>query len=387
MTSLLLHLFNPHGLSAQDPRIRRRFGTLAGAVGIIVNLLLFAAKFTAGSLFASVAVVADAFNNLTDAGSSIISIISARISAKPADREHPFGHARIEYIASMVVSFLILYIGIQLMKDSVNSLIHAEETESGLLTIIVLVCSICMKLWLFLFYRKVGKVTESSVLRASALDSLSDCISTGAVLVSALIVHFTSFAPIDGIMGALVSIFILIAGIRILRDTMNSLLGEAPMEDVTRAVLDIVARHPDALGVHDMLVHSYGPGHTLVSMHVEVDGEGDIYDLHEMIDNIERQVHAQLGIICTIHMDPIVIHDERVNELRNMVSECVKEVDERIDVHDFRCVIGRGHTNLIFDISVPFEIEESEEELKTRVSDAIRTHNPDCFCIITVDRR
>ncbi|MGN1207300.1 MAG: cation diffusion facilitator family transporter, partial [Eubacteriales bacterium] len=305
MTNLLCKLFVKDHQNLEDPRVRARYGVFSGIVGILVNLLLFAGKLIVGVIFSSVAIMADAFNNLSDAGSSIVSMVSFRISAKPADRDHPFGHARIEYLASMIVSFLILLIGFELITESIGSIRNPSDSPIDIIAMVILGASILMKVWLFFFYRGVGKKIDSGVLKASAFDSLSDVISTSAVLVTTIIIHFTGFTILDGIVGLIVACLIIVGGIKILRENMNSILGEAPSEEIVDGIREVVREYPEALGIHDLIVHNYGPGHTIASLHIEVDGTQDLFALHDVIDNIERQMREQLQIECTVHMDPI----------------------------------------------------------------------------------
>ena len=389
MTNFLLRIFLGKQPDMENPKTRERAGTFSGIVGIVVNLLLSAAKLIAGILSSSAAVVADAVNNMSDAGSSLISLVSFRISGKPADRKHPFGHARIEYIASMIVSFLILLVGTELLFDSLRTLFglgEADPIEISLLTILVLAGSILAKLWLALFYRKVGKMTDSSVIRAAAADSLSDCASTLAVLVSSVVIRYTGLTVIDAAVGLAVSALILIAGVRILNETKNSLLGEAPVDETVRAIENIVSEYSEVIGVHDLIVHNYGPGHLFATFHAEVDGDGNIYHLHDVIDNLEREIREKLGILCTIHMDPIAVNDERVGALYRFTEGCIAKIDPNITVHDFRAVIGTTHTNLIFDIVLPFESQYTPEEICEAIGKQVAAEHPDYYCVITVDR-
>jgi cation diffusion facilitator family transporter len=359
---------------------------MSSIVGIFVNLLLFAGKFIVGTLFTSVAIVADSFNNLSDAGSSIISLVTFRISGKPADRGHPFGHARIEYVASMIVSFIILVIGFQLLVDSFKAVINPSETQADLLAIAVLSGAILFKLWLFLFYRKIAHKIDSTVLKAASVDSLSDVASTGAVLVSTLIIRFTGWTILDGIVGMIVAVMILIAGIRILRENMNSIMGEAPVAEVIDSIKEVVSHYPDALGIHDLMVHNYGPGHIIASLHIEVDGSKNIFELHDTIDNIERQIRDVLHIACTVHMDPIVVNDPLVTELHTKIQNLVREIDPAMNIHDFRYIHGTTHQNLIFDVAVPFEVKKSNDEVKREIEERIKKINPSYCCVLTIDR-
>ena len=388
MTDLLIKLFVKDHTKPEDVAVRERYGVFSSIVGIITNLILAGLKLVAGLLSFSIAIVADALNNLSDAGSSIISFVSFKIAAKPADKEHPFGHARIEYVSSMVVSFLILLVGFELMKDSVSGLFSKEGTELAVttLTYVILGVSILLKLWLGLFYRKIAKKIDSSVVSAAAADSFSDCASTSAVLVSSIVIGISGWWFIDSIVGLAVAVMIIIAGIKILNETKNSLLGEAPIQEVVDSIKKTVEKYPEVVGIHDMLVHNYGPKTYIVSLHAEVDGSQDIYELHDAIDNIEKEINEDLRILCTIHMDPIVTNDETVNELRTFTLDTVKEVCPEATIHDFRTVIGQTHTNLIFDLVLPFDVKEKPETVVESVKAAISKKRSECFCVITVDR-
>ena len=372
-----------------EQKRREKYGTFSSIVGIATNVVLAAFKLIAGLLSGSVAVIADSVNNFSDAGSSGVSLLSFKIAAKPADRDHPFGHARIEYIASLIVSFLIIHVGLDLFMDSAANIFKGNEIDAleiQTLTIIILSVSILMKLCLALFYSSVAKRINSSVIKAAAADSLSDSISTTAVLASSIVVYFTDFAIIDSIVGLIVSLLIVVAGSKILLETSNSILGESPVESTVKNIEKIVSEYPQIIGVHDMIVHNYGPGHYLASFHAEVDGEDDIYELHDVIDNIEKRILTELNIQCTIHLDPVAVNDPTVAELLGLAKDCIKEIDESITVHDFRAVIGVTHTNLIFDIVLPFESKLSPKDAKRIIADAIAAKKSNLFCVITVDR-
>lgn len=388
MTDLLTKIFVKDHTNPDKPEVRERYGVFSSIVGIITNLILAAIKLIAGLLSFSIAIVADALNNLSDAGSSLISFVSFKIAAKPADKEHPFGHARIEYVSSMIVSFLILLVGFELMKNSVSGLFNKEgaKLEITTLTYIILSVSIVLKLWLGLFYRKISKKISSSVVAAAAADSFSDCASTSAVLVSSIIVGLSGIWYIDSLVGLAVSVMIMIAGIKILNETKNSLLGEAPIQEVVDSIKHTVEKYPEVVGIHDMLVHNYGPKTYIVSFHAEVDGSQDIYLLHDAIDNIEREINEDLRILCTIHMDPIVTNDETVNELRAFTSDTAKEICPEATIHDFRTVVGNTHTNLIFDLVLPFDIKESPDKIVEDLQRLIFEKRENCYCVITVDR-
>ena len=386
MSSLLFKLFIKDKDNIKNAGVRHAYGALAGTVGIILNMFLAVIKFTAGILSGSVAITADALNNFSDAGSQVISLLSFKMAAKPADRDHPFGHARIEYVASMIVSFIILIIGADLFKSSIQSIFHPGELSFGILPIVILSISIIIKLWLAIFNRKIGKKINSSVIRATATDSLGDAIATTAVLISMIIFRLTGFNA-DGYMGILVSAFIFIAGIKILIETKNSILGSATDPEVIEAIYEISREYPEILGIHDMIVHNYGPGNTMASLHAEVDGAANVFDTHDVIDTLENRLFRDLGVRATIHMDPIVTDDERVNALRLRVAQEIAAIHPDFSIHDFRFVEGRTHTNIIFDVSVPFEVAMTNEEIKKLADERISAINEHYFAVITIDRQ
>ena len=389
MTTLLIKLFIKNYNETSDPVVRKNYGTLSSVVGIIVNLLLGAMKLIIGFISGSVAIMADAFNNISDSGTSIITLISFKMASKPADKEHPYGHARIEYIASMIVSFIILLVGAELLLDSGKTILgfsDQRQTDISNITIIVLAISIILKLLLGLFYRKISKIIDSSVIKAAATDSFSDTLSTAAVLVSSIVIKISGWYIIDAIVGIGVSIPIIIAGLRILNETKNVLLGEGPVDETVAKIEKIISDFPDIVGIHDLMVHNYGPNKFVASFHAEVDGKKDIYYLHDMIDNAERRIKEELNIQCTIHMDPIVTDDDEITKLREFLIETMKEADVNFPIHDFRTVIGNTHTNMIFDIVLPFDNPMTEEELIYKISVAVHKKRSDCYCVITVDR-
>lgn len=385
MLDLLCKLFIKNSGDSKDPAVRRAYGMLMSIVGIVANILLSALKLIFGTLSGSISVTADALNNLSDAGAQIISLISFKMSSKPADRDHPFGHARIEYVASMIVSFLVLLVGVELMKESIGKIFSPTDSEFGTGVIIVLAISIAVKLWLAVSGRKMAKKIGSSVVAAASADSFSDAIATSAVLVSALICRFFNIRT-DAYMGVAVSVVILVAGIKILNDTKNSILGSPPDPEVVEGIHEIARRYPEILGVHDLVVHNYGPGNTIASFHAEVDGKGDVYLIHDVIDNVEKILWSELHVRATVHMDPIVTDDEKVSELRSLAREVIKRIDSRMDIHDFRFVEGVTHSNLIFDITVPFEIKMSDEDIIALAEKGIREIHPDFCSVVTLDR-
>ena len=389
MTKLLSRIFIKNYKDTSNPSVRKSYGTLASVVGIIVNIILAAIKLIAGFLSGSVAILADAFNNLSDSGSAVITLLSFKLSSKPADKEHPYGHARFEYIASMIVSFIIMLVGGELFLDSAKTLVgigEAKSTEISYLTIIILSVSIILKLWLAVFYRYIGKRIDSTVVRAASPDSFSDTISTLAVLISSVIIKFTDWQMLDAIVGIIVSIPIMIAGFKLLNETKDILLGEGPVDETVNAIQKIIADFPDIIGIHDLMVHNYGPSKFVASFHAEVDGKMDIYYLHDMIDNAERRICEELDIVCTIHMDPIVTDDENVTALKDFLLETMKEADLDLSIHDFRTVIGQTHTNMIFDVVLPFDHPLSEDEVKAKISSVVHQKRDNCYCVITVDR-
>ena len=388
MTELLCRLFVKDRENIKSPEVRRSYGTLASIVGIIVNLILATGKIIVGVLFGAISLAGDGINNLSDAGSQIISLISFKMAAKPADRDHPFGHARIEYVASMIVSFFVMLVGWNLFRESLEKILDdsiVTDDSNVWLMVGVLAVAIISKLWLVLFNRKIAKKIDSAVMRATAADSLSDACASSAVLVAMLVFKFTGI-DVDGYMGIAVAVVIFIAGIKILNDTKNSILGEAPSDDVVKGIEAIVAEFPEALGIHDMVVHSYGPNKFVANLHIEVDGSKDIFESHDMIDLIEKRLNSELGILSNIHMDPIVVDDAENDAMRAFVLECVKAVDERLNIHDFRFVKGKTHTNLLFDISVPFEVKMSNNDVIAAVQDKVSETRPDHFIVVNVDR-
>lgn len=394
MTTLLIKTFIKNPEDVKDARVRSAYGTMVSVVCIVLNLLVAAGKIAMGALFGAISIMADGMNNLSDAGSSLVSLISFRMAAKPADREHPFGHARIEYVASLLVSVIIILVGWTLFTDSIGTLVEllqstepASVSDAGWLTYAVLGVSIAVKLWMFFFNRKIAKKIDSSVMRATATDCLSDAGATLGVLAAQIAAFYLGLPWLDSAVGIAISVLIIIAGIRVLGETKNSILGEAPDGEVVDGIKALVGEYPEALGIHDMMVHSYGPGHHIASLHVEVDGEADVYHTHDVIDNIEKRLHAELGIIATIHMDPVVTNDERVNALRERTGALIKEIDAGLSMHDFRVVAGPSHTNLIFDIEAPFECKLSEAEIKQAVADRLSGWEGTFFAVITVDRQ
>ena len=370
-----------------EEQTRSAYGKLCGIVGIFLNLLLFAGKFFAGLLSGSIAVTADAFNNLSDAGSSVVSLVSFRISEQKPDAKHPYGHGRIEYIAGLIISAVIIIMAYELIKDSVGKIIHPEETEWSVVVLVILIASILVKCYMAFYNARLGKRYDAAALRATAIDSLSDCVATTVVLLCTVLSHLFGW-KIDGYAGVLVGGFILLAGIRAAKEVINPLLGEPPEKEYVDSIEQLVlAFDPAILGVHDLMVHDYGPGRRVISLHAEVPAEGNILELHDIIDNLEHRLCTDLGCIATIHMDPVVTGDPRVDELRYAVTDILASIDERISMHDFRVVFGPSHTNLIFDIVLPFDYPTSEEDILEDIDSRVKSKlGPTHFTVIQVDR-
>lgn len=384
MTDLLCRLFVKDAGNLASPRVRSAYGSLAGAVGILCNLLLFAAKLTVGMLCGSVAVTADAVNNLSDAASGIISLLGFKMAARPADADHPFGHARYEYLAGLTVAVLILHIGIELLKSSVDKLIAPTPIAFSPITVAVLIGSIAVKLWLAAFYRKVGKRIDSGTLEASAADSRNDVISCAAVLVSICLSPVVG-AWLDGGIGLVVALFILWSGIGLIRDTLTPILGKAPDPALVEQVRAEIMQSPSALGIHDLIVHDYGPGKQFASVHVEVDAAGDIIAIHDEIDNIEHTLLSKYGLHTVIHMDPIVTGDAEIAVLRETVSDIVTAIDPRLSVHDLRMVPGTTHTTLVFDCVTPPGYPTESQVLCDRICSEVTAYRADIRCVIQVE--
>lgn len=368
-----------------DPRVRRLYGMYTGSFGLAVNILLAAGKIFIGWLSGSAAITADGFNNFADSAASIVSLISFRMATKPADREHPFGHARIEYVGATVVGLLTLLIAWEMGKRAFNQIISPEPVRFSWVFVAILAVSMVLKLALYAVNRKTGAIIDSQVMRATAIDSLSDVAATAAVLISLIAGRVTAL-PVDGIISLLVSLFIVRAGIGILKDTINALIGERPDQALEERILAYIRSNPNVLGVHDLVVHDYGSGRTFTSAHVEVDAGRDIIELHEAIDAIERKLAEQEGISLVLHMDPIVLDDPQLNALRDEVDALVRGMDPDFSMHDFRVVPGRDHTNLIFDVVVPPEYPLTDEALKSRIDRQIREIDPHYYTVIVFDR-
>ena len=383
MIEFLIRRFVPDWQQVQRTDVRERYGTLAAAVGILSNIFLCIIKGLIGLFSGSIAVTADAVNNLSDAGSSVITLLAFKIAGKPADEEHPYGHARMEYISGMAVSFIIILLGLELMGSSFEKILHPEEVGVSALTYLVLIVSIAVKLWQGMFNRNLGKRISSEALQATAADSLNDVFSTGAVLLSTLVYQFTAI-PIDGWVGMLVAIFITVSGVKLIMETGSPLLGQAPDPQMVRELEEKITAYDGVIGIHDLQVHNYGPGRVFATVHAEVPANRDILVSHDIIDNIEREVGHEMNLNLVIHMDPVVTDDERLNQLHAQVQLIVAGIDSNLSMHDFRAVFGPTHTNLVFDVVVPPGFSLSDSELSRRIEQQVQALGS-YFCVITVD--
>ena len=364
---------------------REQYGILCGLTGIFFNVLLFIGKFFAGFFANSIAIMADAFNNLSDAGSSFITLAGFKIANQKPDPDHPFGHGRIEYISGLLVSIIILLMAFELIKSSIGKIITPTAIETDTITYIILVVSVFVKLYMAFYNRSIGKKIGSVAMSATATDSISDCIATTVVLLTSIIAQFTGL-HLDGYCGVLVAIFIFIAGIKAAKDTIDPLLGTPPEREFVEKIESIVLSHEDILGLHDLIVHNYGPGRVMISLHAEVDAHGDILVLHDLVDNIEHELKTKCNCQALIHMDPIINDDEEINQLKRDISALIKEIDEKMTLHDFRVVKGPTHTNVIFDVVAPYSLPFKDEELKQIIAAKILDKFPCHFAVIEIDR-
>ena len=385
MIELLSRIFIKNRDKVNDPAVRRAYGTLCSVYGIFLNVLLFAGKYFAGVLSGSVAIVADAFNNLSDAGSSVISLLGFAIAGKKPDLDHPFGHGRAEYLAGLLLSALIVAMGVELGKSSIEKIISPEPVEAALLPALILLASILVKFYMSLYNKAVGKKINSPSMEATATDSLSDCIATTVVLLSMGISYFFH-VNVDGWAGLLVAAFIIFAGYNAMRDTLSPLLGKAPDPELVKEIEETALSHPEIVGIHDLIIHDYGPGRGFVSLHAEVNGKGEIFELHDAVDQAEREIREKFGILATIHMDPIDCDNEQLNQLRDAVADKLTEIDPRIKIHDFRMVPGPTHTNLIFDALVPADLKTTDGELSKRIADLVHRSWKKYYAVVDIDR-
>lgn len=385
MIEFLAKYLIPHRENTADETVRQAYGTLCGIMGIIFNLLLFAGKYLAGMLAGSIAVMADAFNNLTDAGSSIVTLLGIRLAGKQPDPDHPFGHGRVEYISGVVVSIFIILVGVEIGKDSLGRIQAPAPMDTGPLSVAILAISLLVKLYMFTYNRAIGKKINSPVLLATAVDSLSDTVTTSVVLCSMLLARFFGI-NIDGWCGLLVAVFIVYSGIKSTSETLSPLLGNAPDKEFVEQIETIVLSYNEIVNIHDLVVHDYGPGRRMVTLHAEVPGDGDFQALHDAVDSAESELREKLGCMATIHMDPISVNDEKIASMRLQLSLYASELDPDITIHDFRIVEGPSHTNVIFDAVLPYHTKLTPKELIALLSSFVSITWKNHRAVITVDR-
>lgn len=386
MTDLILRIFVRDHKNTEDPAVRDKCGRVAGAVGIVTNFLLFLMKIIVGTVFHSVSVTADAVNNLTDSGSSVVTLIGFKMASKPADEKHPFGHARIEYLSGVIVSFIVIFLGLQLGMSSIEKILTPEENALTPVALVVLVISILAKLWQCLFYRKVGRMIKSESVEATSKDSRNDVIATSVVLLGAVITMLTG-VNLDGYMGAAVALFIVFTGVQLTISTADPLLGQAPEGELVQTITEKMLSYPGIIGMHDLAVHNYGVGRCFASAHCEVDAKNDILVSHDLIDNIERDFSRDLGIHMVIHLDPVIVGDARTDALHCKVQSLVTALYPTVTIHDFRVIWGVTHSNIVFDAAVPFSVKDSDAVITKKLEAEIQKLDPDYRTVVTIDRR
>lgn len=386
MTDLILRIFVRDHKNTEDPAVRDKCGRVAGAVGIVTNFLLFLMKIIVGTVFHSVSVTADAVNNLTDSGSSVVTLIGFKMASKPADEKHPFGHARIEYLSGVIVSFIVIFLGLQLGMSSIEKILTPEENALTPVALVVLVISILAKLWQCLFYRKVGRMIKSESVEATSKDSRNDVIATSVVLLGAVITMLTD-VNLDGYMGAAVALFIVFSGVQLTISTADPLLGQAPEGELVQTITEKMLSYPGIIGMHDLAVHNYGVGRCFASAHCEVDAKNDILVSHDLIDNIERDFSRDLGIHMVIHLDPVIVGDARTDALHCKVQSLVTALYPTVTIHDFRVIWGVAHSNIVFDAAVPFAVKDSDAVITQKLEAEIQKLDPDYRTVVTIDRR
>ena len=386
MTNFLIRHFVPHAGETKDPSVRQRYGVLSGMTGSVCNAFLFALKFIIGTLTASVSITADAFNNLSDGLSSLVSVIGFRVSGKEADEEHPFGHGRTEYIAGLIVSFLILMVGVEFLQTSVDKILHPTETGFSWILMGILAASLLVKLWKGLFNRNLGQRIDSPVLTAVMRDSLNDVAATSLVIVGMIVGQYVSW-PVDGYVGILLALFILWSGISSARDTLDPLLGQAADPQLAETLRALVMEAPSIVGVHDLIIHNYGAGRMLASLHAEVPGNGDIFAMHEEIDAAEKRVYQETGVILVIHMDPILIGDEKTDAIHEKACAVLQNLDSELKLHDLRVVDGKNRINVVFDLVVPYRYKNEElPALRREIQKRMEQIDPRYQTVIQIDR-
>lgn len=385
MIRLLAGMFIKNKDQIEKPEVRRAYGMLCSIVGISLNVLLFAGKYLAGVLSGSIAITADAFNNLSDAGSSVITLVGFKFSGMKPDKDHPFGHGRIEYLSGLGVAMLIVLMGFELFKSAVGKIMNPEPVETGVLTVVILGISVCVKLYMSFYNRSIGNKIDSEAMKATATDSLSDSVATSAVLISMLAAYFTG-AMIDGWCGLIVAVMVLYAGYKAAKDTIDPLLGGPPSKEFVNSIREIVMSHEEIIGIHDLVVHDYGPCRCMVSLHGEVPANGDIVALHDLIDHIEKELEEKLGCEAVIHMDPLETDNEIITEMKHELLTHINSELPGISIHDFRMVQGPTHTNLIFDAVVPYGASMTNEEIQEALEKLVLKHWEKCFAVVHVEQ-
>lgn len=381
---MLAKLFIKDYKNVNEPKVRNAYGILATVAGLVCNAILCVAKITVGVLSKSMAILADGLNNFTDAGSSVVSMLGFRWANKPADKEHPFGHARYEYITGLIIAFIVLFLGFELIVSSVEKITAGEKTVATVIMMAVLAFSVVVKFGMFFYYRSVSRKIGSGSLKAAGVDSLNDCISTIAILVCTVITYFTG-TELDGYVGIAVALFIVFNGIKLIKETMSPLLGEKPSPSLVKKISEEICAYDGVKGIHDLIVHNYGPNRYFASVHVEVDARTDVLESHELADTIEREF-LEKGINLVIHMDPVIVDDERVNALKQIAVDALKNIDESLTLHDFRVVWGENRKNLIFDVVVPYGFRLTDKELISSLDEKIKETDPAAYPVISVDK-
>lgn len=385
MTKFLIQKFIKNPDDINNLKVRRNYGTLSSVVGIICNVFLFILKYIMGTLSGSISVVSDAFNNLSDSAGCMVTLLGYKLASKPADKDHPFGHGRMEYLTALTIAVLILIVAFELFRNSVNKIIHPEKLTFSLIVLISLLVSILIKLWMSFFNAFLGKKINSSVMLATAKDSRTDVIATSATCIAVISSLYTNL-PVDGIMGLVVSLFIFKSGIDIVKDTVDNLLGKPVDSDIVYAIKEMIGESDKIIGIHDLVVHNYGPGNMIGSLHAEVKSNEDFVFVHDMIDELERRIHRELNILMTIHMDPIETDNEQVNLSLDMIRNIILDIDPCLQIHDFRLVAGDTHTNLIFDIVVPYDCKYNNDDIKELIDKQLDKMEDNYYTVITFDR-
>lgn len=384
MTNFILKTFMKDYSDNKDSATRKKAGFLSSTVGIVCNIILFVSKFIIGTIANSVAIISDAFNNLTDCLSCIITMFGYNLASKPADKEHPFGHGRMEYFTSLIIAVFIIIVGFEFFKTSLSRIFNKEDIDVTYFTIIVLVLSILLKFWMYLFNKKMSTIFNNQAMMATSYDSLSDAMTTSITLIGSIISLFTSF-PIDGVIGLIVSGLIIKTAISIIKDTLDELLGKPADKETTQQLLDIVMSHQGILGVHDLMIHNYGPNNMIASLHAEVDAKQNVLEAHDTIDNIEKEIFEKMKIMTTIHLDPIETDNIQLNQYKTIVSKVLNEIDPELSFHDFRMVVGQTHTNLIFDVIISDKYHDKNQMLKEKIDEQLKLIDNKLETVITFD--